>query len=68
VVEDVRVELVEAHGLLIRDKMHLVTFVGEGFAQFCGEDAAAAESRITDNSDAHGFFFIPSAGAELVVC
>src|SRR5579859_3728026 len=57
VVKDVRVELVQTHRLLVGDKVNLVAFVGQGFSQFSGEYAAAAESRITDDSYAHGLTF-----------
>lgn len=35
VIEDVGVELIQPDGLLIRDKVHLVAFVGECLSQFC---------------------------------
>src|SRR6185437_1846335 len=54
VVEDVRIELVETHRLLIGDKMDLVTLVRQGLTEFGGQYATAAKCGITDDAYTHG--------------
>jgi hypothetical protein len=53
-IEDIRVELVETHGLLIGDKVYLVAFIRQGFSEFGSEYSAAAESGVTNDAYTHG--------------
>jgi len=53
VIEDISVELVEAYGLLIGNKMHLMTFIGQGLSELGGENATSAEGGVTDDAYTH---------------
>lgn len=52
-VIQVLMEGVKSEGLFVGDEMHLVTVIGQGFAQFSGYHAAASVSRVTYYSDLH---------------
>ena len=52
-VKNIRIKNIQSHRLLVRDEMYLMTFVGQGFAQFSRQYTAAAESGITYNSYFH---------------
>jgi hypothetical protein len=52
-VKNIGIKHIQSHRLLVRDEMNLMTFVGQGFAQFSGQYTAAAESGITYNSYLH---------------
>ena len=52
VVEDVG-PLAEANGIRVGDEMDLVAAVGQLQAKLGGDDAAAAISRVTGDTDAH---------------
>src|SRR5450432_2834551 len=52
-IENICIVFCESDGLLVSNKMYLVTFVGECFTEFRGQDAASTERRVTNNSNPH---------------
>src|SRR5690606_3902810 len=53
VIENIRKKSIQPDWLLVSDEMYKVTFLRQGLAQFCSQDATATKCGITNNAYSH---------------
>jgi hypothetical protein len=53
VVKDIGIKNVKPNRLLVSDEVHLMSFVGQRFAQFGCQNTATTKSWVTNNSNTH---------------
>jgi hypothetical protein len=52
-VKDIGIKLIEPNGLLVGNKMYLMSFIGEGLSKFGGQNTASTKSGVTNNPYTH---------------
>jgi hypothetical protein len=67
VVKNVRTENVQPHRLLVGDKMHAMTFIGQRFSQLRRQNTASTKGWVTNNPDSHSAVFYWSSRFRLQI-
>jgi hypothetical protein len=52
-VKNIGIKLIESNGLLVGNKMNLMSLIGQGFSKFGGQNTASTKSGVTNNPYTH---------------